>query len=759
MEGDSDNSFCENGDSQQEYYQNQQEEDQDYGSENQSQQQLDGENDEDDNDDLLEMSGNGDQSYISGNYLSDHQQYQQQQQQQYLQQQQQYQRFQQQYQNEDEEEEEDNDQLQNQYQDQDQEDEQDEDQDEEEQEEVEDEEGAEDQDQEGDQEEDDGQNEDEDEDEDHDLREPTKPQILYQQQQQMQQHQLLNQQQQYYNQLQQQQLQRQQQESQNNQVQAKQQQQQLQKVQLKQSQHQQQKMAENQDEDQDEDEQNNESEEEDQVNDMSFSHIDYKQQFQQQRQQNGYTQQQQNQNESEEGEDQEQEQADEDEEEEEDDDQEIGEMKAKFDKIMANFVDENKKSGKQSYIHSNDDNNMNSIQNRDKTLDFKNKNMQKNVKGIINKPPKAQPQNIQNNQHQQYTSNDDEDDQYDAVVEGPDRDNDEQSVNIKINNKQLFPQKPPMPLKSVLKNGGKDQQRSSTPDREQALRERIQNQNMQHQQQLTAVNIRSYSQNNENCGQQLARPKSASRPGGIQSQKQFNAIQQQMQPQQQLVAQKISLKRPQTAVVKKNNLTQQTQQIFNDENTMDPNNMLKKAIVPKFKRPQTASVKSAGNFAQFKANKNVKKKTDPVSRYQSLQNEWKTNSFLKQSNNKQGRKLDLDRFHKWSSLVHAHNSISQQKKGQVHKFIPNNKGPTEDRRDDMRFQLRAKMSQKDYVDKQMKVFHYNQEIQQPAHHKNVKAPTSQQQFIMNQMQLSDQYEVEDKLEVIKKQINNLKKCV
>lgn len=48
---------------------------------------------------------------------------------------------------------------------------------------------------------------------------------------------------------------------------------------------------------------------------------------------------------------------------------------------------------------------------------------------------------------------DSEEEQYDAVVEGPDKENDEQSVNIKINNKKLFPSKPPMPLKSVLKNG------------------------------------------------------------------------------------------------------------------------------------------------------------------------------------------------------------------------------------------------------------------------------------------------------------------
>ena len=51
------------------------------------------------------------------------------------------------------------------------------------------------------------------------------------------------------------------------------------------------------------------------------------------------------------------------------------------------------------------------------------------------------------------------------------------------------------------------------------------------------------------------------------------------------------------------------------------------------------------------------------------------------------------------------------KKGQ-HKVVTNGKAPTEDRRDDMRFQLRAKISQKDYVDKQMRAFHYNQEIAQ-----------------------------------------------
>ena len=53
---------------------------------------------------------------------------------------------------------------------------------------------------------------------------------------------------------------------------------------------------------------------------------------------------------------------------------------------------------------------------------------------------------------------------------------------------------------------------------------------------------------------------------------------------------------------------------------------------------------------------NSKKKNDPVSRINSLKNEWQKNTFLKASSNKQGRKLELDRFHKWSSIVHAFNN-------------------------------------------------------------------------------------------------------
>ena len=91
----------------------------------------------------------------------------------------------------------------------------------------------------------------------------------------------------------------------------------------------------------------------------------------------------------------------------------------------------------------------------------------------------------------------------------------------------------------------------------------------------------------------------------------------------------------------------------------------------------------------------------------NLKKEWKKNEFLKANRNKQGRKLDLDRFHKWSSLVHTHEEAGHAKKGQVHRFINPNKAPTDDRRDDMRFHLRAKMSQKNYVNKEMKNYHYS----------------------------------------------------
>ena len=51
----------------------------------------------------------------------------------------------------------------------------------------------------------------------------------------------------------------------------------------------------------------------------------------------------------------------------------------------------------------------------------------------------------------------------------------------------------------------------------------------------------------------------------------------------------------------------------------------------------------------------VKKKTDPVSRYQSMQNEWSKSSFLKKTTGGNGRKLELDRFNQWRKLADDEN--------------------------------------------------------------------------------------------------------
>lgn len=53
--------------------------------------------------------------------------------------------------------------------------------------------------------------------------------------------------------------------------------------------------------------------------------------------------------------------------------------------------------------------------------------------------------------------------------------------------------------------------------------------------------------------------------------------------------------------------------------------------------------------------------------------------------------------------------MSQKKSGTVHKVLAANKNAKalgSDRRDEMRYALRAKISQKDYVDKDMKAYHY-----------------------------------------------------
>ena len=72
------------------------------------------------------------------------------------------------------------------------------------------------------------------------------------------------------------------------------------------------------------------------------------------------------------------------------------------------------------------------------------------------------------------------------------------------------------------------------------------------------------------------------------------------------------------------------------------------------KRPMTANIKPSKGFNSVPSKKKQNKKTDPVSRYQNLQNEWKSNRFLNKSSLKEGRKLDIDRYHKWSSQMLAY---------------------------------------------------------------------------------------------------------
>lgn len=111
-------------------------------------------------------------------------------------------------------------------------------------------------------------------------------------------------------------------------------------------------------------------------------------------------------------------------------------MKAKFDKIMSNFIDDSKQGGFE-------------------VEDYKNKNLMENVKGIIKQ------------------NSEEEEEEIDAEVEG----GEEMSVNIKINNKRLFPTtvnnaaaKPPKPI--TVSQPKVTENRSSTPDREMPMRER-----------------------------------------------------------------------------------------------------------------------------------------------------------------------------------------------------------------------------------------------------------------------------------------------
>ena len=127
------------------------------------------------------------------------------------------------------------------------------------------------------------------------------------------------------------------------------------------------------------------------------------------------------------------------------------------------------------------------------------------------------------------------------------------------------------------------------------------------------------------------------------------------------------------------------------------------------RRPTTGMRPGTGYKAPRPATgKKKSKKSDPVARYQSMQNSWKSSKFLRANKGtKQGRKLDLAGFNQWKRIVQTHNKPTKKPQRKVR--APKH-GPTEDRRDDMRFHLRAKLSQPDYCDRDLKYFHYQSKI-------------------------------------------------
>ena len=121
---------------------------------------------------------------------------------------------------------------------------------------------------------------------------------------------------------------------------------------------------------------------------------------------------------------------------------------------------------------------------------------------------------------------------------------------------------------------------------------------------------------------------------------------------------------------------------------------------PRYRPPTAKKMKRTGT-AKYGPKKN--RKTDPVARYQQMQNSWNSSKFLKKSGTKQGRKLDLEGFNQWKKIVQDSNKPVKQSR----KIYAKKKAPTEKRRDNLRFNLRAKMSQEDYCDRDLKYFHYN----------------------------------------------------
>ena len=125
------------------------------------------------------------------------------------------------------------------------------------------------------------------------------------------------------------------------------------------------------------------------------------------------------------------------------------------------------------------------------------------------------------------------------------------------------------------------------------------------------------------------------------------------------------------------------------------------------KRPTTAFLSTASTFSSKKSLRTKKnKKSDPVSRYQSMKNSWTKSKFLsKNKGTKEGRKLDLAGYNSW--IKYTHNSQHKPVVKQVHRYINPLDAPTMSKRDELRYHLRAKISNEDYVDRDMKMFHFS----------------------------------------------------
>jgi hypothetical protein len=151
------------------------------------------------------------------------------------------------------------------------------------------------------------------------------------------------------------------------------------------------------------------------------------------------------------------------------------------------------------------------------------------------------------------------------------------------------------------------------------------------------------------------------------------------------------------------------------------------------KRPGTAAAVSrpiALRTGGYVPKLNPAKKNDPVQKHQALKQAWKKQPGIE---GKQGRKLELDGFNKWAKMTHKHNASTQSKKTQRVTTTPYGVIPTENRRDDLRFELRAKISQPNYIDKDLKKFHFREESQ-----KGPKSTREKQRLDCLKLQLNQQ---------------------